>query len=169
MDLVSLDDIDGPAKQIVDTMLTALFQTKKARLILSDEFRALGAGKARNNAINDAVKAEVQDAKDSILSILKIAKDDPDDDLLNSLFEAFSMMKNVNQLEDFDNFMRTVLYGGKIDPTAPDRTGAIIRGLQEMMSHSILSSPKTPFRALMGTTGATFLRPVSTALGASDT
>ena len=167
MDLVSIDDIDGPAKQIVDTMLTALFQTKKARLILSDEFRALGAGKARNNAINDAVKAEVQDAKDSILSILKIAKDDPDDDLLNSLFEAFSMMKNVNQLEDFDNFMRTVLYGGKIDPTAPDRTGAIIRGLQEMMSHSILSSPKTPFRALMGTTGATFLRPVSTALGAT--
>jgi hypothetical protein len=167
MDLVSIDDIDGPAKQIVDTMLTALFQTKKARLILSDEFRALGAGKARNNAINDAVKAEVQDAKDSILSILKIAKDDPDDNLLNSLFEAFSMMKNVNQLEDFDNFMRTVLYGGKIDINAPDRTGAIIRGLQEMMSHSILSSPKTPFRALMGTTGATFLRPVSTALGAT--
>ena len=167
MDLVSLDDIDGPAKQIVDTMLTALFQTKKARLIYSDEFRALGAGKARNRAINDAVTAEMQDAKDSILSILKIAKDDPDDDLLNALFEAFSMMNNVNQLEDFDNFIRVVLYGGKLDPTAPDRTGAIIRGLQEMMSHSILSSPKTPFRALMGTSAATFLRPVSTALGAT--
>ena len=92
----------------------------------------------------------MQDAKDSILSILKIAKDDPDDDLLNALFEAFSMMNNVNQLEDFDNFIRVVLYGGKLDATAPDRTGAIIRGLQEMMSHSILSSPKTPFRALMG-------------------
>ena len=167
MDLVSLDDIDGPAKQIVDTMLTALFQTKKARLIYSDEFRALGAGKARNRAINDAVTAEMQDAKDSILSILKIAKDDPDDDLLNSLFEAFSMMGNVNQLEDFDNFIRVVLYGGKLDATAPDRTGAIIRGLQEMMSHSILSSPKTPFRALMGTSAATFLRPLSTALGAT--
>ena len=167
MDLVSLDDIDGPAKQIVDTMLTALFQTKKARLIYSDEFRALGAGKARNRAINDAVTAEMQDAKDSILSILKIAKDDPDDDLLNALFEAFSMMNNVNQLEDFDNFIRVVLYGGKLDATAPDRTGAIIRGLQEMMSHSILSSPKTPFRALMGTSAATFLRPLSTALGAT--
>ena len=167
MDLVSIDDIDGPAKQIVDTMLTALFQTKKSRLILSDEFRALGAGKARNRAINDAVTAEMQDAKDSILSILKIAKDDPDDDLLNALFEAFSMMNNVNQLEDFDNFIRVVLYGGKLDATSPDRTGAIIRGLQEMMSHSILSGPKTPFRALMGTSGATFLRPLSTALGAT--
>ena len=68
MDLVSLDDIDGPAKQIVDTMLTALFQTKKARLIYSDEFRALGAGKARNRAINDAVTAEMKDAKDSTVS-----------------------------------------------------------------------------------------------------
>ena len=36
-----------------------------------------------------------------------------------------------------------------------------------MMSHSILSSPKTPFRALMGTSSATFLRPLSTALGAT--
>ena len=27
MNYVSLDDIDGPAKQIVDTMLTALYQT----------------------------------------------------------------------------------------------------------------------------------------------
>ena len=38
MDLVSLDDIDGPAKQIVDTMLTALFQTRKLDLYTLDEF-----------------------------------------------------------------------------------------------------------------------------------
>ena len=44
-DLVDLDDIDGPAKQIVDTMLTALYQTKKARFVKSDAFRALQAGK----------------------------------------------------------------------------------------------------------------------------
>ena len=30
------------------------------------------------------------------MSVLKIAKDDPDDNLLNALFEAFSMMKDVN-------------------------------------------------------------------------
>ena len=39
MDYVSIDDIDGPAKQIVDTMLTALFQTKKSRFVASDYFR----------------------------------------------------------------------------------------------------------------------------------
>ena len=31
--------------KIVDTMLTALYQTKKARFVKSDSFRALGAGK----------------------------------------------------------------------------------------------------------------------------
>ncbi len=166
MDLVSIDDIDGPAKQIVDTMLTALYETKKARFIKSDSFRQLKAGQ-KKAAVAEATKKEIQDAKDSILSILKIAKDDPNDDLLNALFEAFSMMKTVNSLDDFDNWARTVLYGGKLDPTSPDRTGALIRSLQEMTSHSILSGPKTPFRALMGTSAATFLRPLSTALGAT--
>ena len=42
---VSLDDIDGPAKQIIDTMLTALTQTKKSRFVASDYFRSFGAGK----------------------------------------------------------------------------------------------------------------------------
>ena len=166
MDLVSIDDIDGPAKQIVDTMLTALYESKKARYLKSDAFRQLRAGQ-KQGAIEQAVTQEVVDAKDSILSILKIAKDDPNDDLLNALFEAFSMMKNVNTLDDFDNWARTVLKGGKLDPTAPDRTGALIRSLQEMMSHSILSGPKTPFRALLGTGAATTLRPISTALGAT--
>ena len=44
-DIVDLNDIDGPAKQIADTMLTAIYETKKARFVLSDAFRGLGAGK----------------------------------------------------------------------------------------------------------------------------
>ena len=152
-DYVSLDDIDGPAKQIIDTMLTALTQTKKSRFVASDYFRSFGAGKTRaqiNDAVNQAVASDMQDVKDSILSILKIAKDDADDNLLNALFEAFSMMKNVNNLDDFDNWARTILKGGQIAGEGPERTGALIRSLQEMISHSVLSGPKTPLRALIG-------------------
>ena len=166
---VSLDDIDGPAKQIVDTMLTALYQTKKSRFVASDYFRSFGAGKTKaqlNDAVNAAVKSEIEDTKESIMSILKIAKDSPDDNLLNSLFEAFSMMKNVNNLDDFDNWARKVLKGGKFDESQPNRTGALIKSLQEMVSHSVLSGPKTPLRALLGTGTATFLRPLQTFMGA---
>ncbi len=166
-DLVSLDEIDGPAKQIVDTMLTALYHTKKARFVKSDSFRALGAGKQRAKNIEDAVRADVADAKESIMSVLKIAKDDANDDLLNSLFEAFSMMKDVNTLDDFDNFARKIIKGGQIDPKSADRTGALIRELEGVLTHSILSGPKTPFRAMAGTATATFLRPIATTLGAT--
>ena len=166
-DLVSLDEIDGPAKQIVDTMLTALYHTKKARFVKSDSFRALGAGKQRAKNIEDAVRADVADAKDSIMSVLKIAKDDANDDILNALFEAFSMMKDINTLDDFDNFARKIIKGGQIDPKSADRTGALIRELEGVLTHSILSGPKTPFRAMAGTATATFLRPIATTLGAT--
>ena len=77
-------------------MLTALYQTKKSRFVASDYFRSFGAGKTRaqvNDAVNAAVQADMEDVKDSILSILKISKDSPDDNLLNALFEAFSMIE----------------------------------------------------------------------------
>ena len=149
-------------------MLTALYQTKKARFLKSDAFRQLQAGKQpKSQIVDEVITAEMADTKESIMSILKIAKDDPDDELLNALFEAFSMMKTLNSVEDFDHWARTVIYGGRLDPTAPNRTGALIRSLQETMSHSILSSPKTPMRALMGTSSATMLRPLSTLIGAT--
>ena len=75
-------------------------------------------------------------------------------------------MKNVNSLDDFDNWARKILKGGKLDESSPDRTGALVRSLQEMVSHSVLSGPKTPMRALLGTGAATFLRPLETYLGA---
>ena len=166
-DLVDLQDIDGPAKQIVDTMLTALYHTKKARFVKSDSFRALGAGKARKVAVEETLAQSMEDAKESIMSVLKIAEQDKSDNLLNALFEAFSMMDNVNTLDDFDKWARTVILGGKLSPNGTDRTGALIRELEGVMTHSVLSGPKTPVRAIMGTSTATFLRPLSTALGAT--
>ena len=166
-DIVDINDIDGPAKQIVDTMLTALYQTKKARFIKSDSFRALAAGKRTKKTVEEAVAKDIADAKESIMSILKITKDTQDDDMLNAMIEAFSIMDNVNTLEDFDNWARTVIKGGKLNANDIDRTGALIRELEGVMTNSVLSGPKTPVRAIMGTASATFLRPLSTALGAA--
>ena len=165
-DLVDITDVDGPAKQIVDTMLTALYQTKKARFVKSDSFRALAAGKKTKKTIDEAVQADIADAKESIMSILKISKDNADDDMVNAIIEAFSIMDDVNTLEDFDQWARTVIKGGKLNKNDIDRTGALIRELEGVMTNSVLSGPKTPIRAIMGTSAATFLRPLSTALGA---
>jgi len=163
-DIVDISTVDGPTKQIVDTMLTALYETKKARLIKSDSFRELGAGKKRKDAIEQVLKEEVKNSKEAIQTVLKIADDD--EDLLMAMYEAFSMMKDVNSLDDFDRWARTVLLGGKLEQGGVDRTGTLIRELEGVMTNSILSGPKTPARAIMGTATATFLRPVATALGA---
>ena len=44
-DFVNIADVDGPLEAIRDTMFMALTEAKRARIIKSDDFRALGAGK----------------------------------------------------------------------------------------------------------------------------
>ena len=162
-DFSNLLDIDGAADQILDTMLTAIAASKKAKYNISQEFRSLGAGKSR--AIEAQIAKDVVDARESIQSILKIAGKDDDGDLLMALFEAFSSMQTVNTVEDFTVWARKMLMGGEIEGKV--QTGAMVRELQGMMIHSILSGPKTPMRALGGTATLTLLRPLATTLGAT--
>ena len=159
----NLADIDGPAEQIVDTMLTAIAESKRAKYTLSRQFASLGAKQI--DTINDTVAKEVADAREQIQTILKIANRDEDGDLMLAMFEAFSSMKTVNNVDDFVYWARKMIRGGDIE--GKYNTGAMVRELQGMMIHSVLSSPKTPVRALMGTSIATFTRPLNTAIGAS--
>ena len=163
--MVDLGDIDGPASQIVDTMLTAISEVRKARIIKSENFRQIGAGKKRDYLVT-TLKKDMADTKEAMLNILKIAKDDADPRLLNALFEVWSSMKTVNHLDDWDAWARAVLKGGSVYKGGPKRTGILLSELGNMYSNSILSGPKTPARAIMGTSTATFLRPLSTTLGA---
>jgi len=163
-DFADLTDIDGPADQIVDTMLTLLTEVKKARIVKSQNFRELGAGK-KKKFLEETLSQDMADTRESIMSILQISKDDPDENMLNALFEAFSSMKTVNSVDDFDNWARKMIIGGEIE--GKKQTGAVVRELGGVMTHSILSGPKTPARAIMGTSTATFLRPLSTTLGAA--
>ena len=165
-DIANLGDIDGPASQIIDTMVTALTEVKKARIIKSQNFRDIGAGKQRN-FVQSKLTEEMADTRESIMSILKIAKEGETDEIMNALFETFSSMKTVNNLIDFDNWAKKMIRGGQLDAKGPDRTGALIRELEGVFVHSVLSGPKTPMRAIMGTSTATFLRPLSTTLGAT--
>jgi len=163
-DFADLGDIDGPADQIVDTMLTLLTEVKKARIVKSQNFRELGAGK-KKKFLEENLSQDMSDTRESIMSILQIAKDDPDENMLNALFEAFSSMKTVNSVDDFDNWARKMIIGGEIE--GKKQTGSVLRELGGVMTHAILSGPKTPARAVMGTATATFLRPLSTTLGAA--
>jgi len=163
IEIASVNSIDGPLDQIVDTMMVALTEAKRARIVKSQNFRELGAGKRRY--LEETLTKEMSDTRTSIQSILKIANNSEDSNLLMALFEAFSSMQTVNTLDDFDAWARKMIKGGEIEGKA--QIGAVVRELEGVMIHSILSGPKTPMRAIIGTSTATFLRPFSTALGAT--
>ena len=72
------------------------------------------------------------------------------------------MAKSIQNVEDFDAFMRAKMRGGELNGSKD--TGLLIKELEGVMINSVLSGPKTPVRAIMGTSSATFLRPMSMAI-----
>tara|TARA_R100001594_G_scaffold21875_1_gene42378 strand:- start:5100 stop:8834 length:3735 start_codon:yes stop_codon:yes gene_type:complete len=164
-DIADVADIDGPAKAMYDKIIAGLTQVKLSKMTQSAEFASLGAGKTRKKAIHEAVDAQVQESIDGFRLALKVAGNDPDDGLFRAIFETISMTNEIQNLTDFDNWIRKKLKGGEFNGKA--KTGLLIKELQGVMIHSVLSGPKTSVRAIMGTGSATFLRPLSTALGAT--
>ena len=145
-----------------------LTETKRARIVKSADFASLGAGKQNaRKFVEETLTAEMADTKDSIMSILKIAKENEDPAIMNALFELFSSMKTVNQVEDFDNWAKKMIKGGSMDPRQPNRTGAFLQGMGNLYTQSILSGPKTPMRAMLGTTMNSYLNTMNEAFGAT--
>ena len=125
-DFVDLKDVDGPLENIRDTMFMLLTEAKRARIIKSDNFKELGAGK--RSYLEKTLAKEMADTREAIQAMLNITKNDPNGELLMSLFEAFSMMKTVNSVDDFDNFARKMIFGGEIG--GKQVTGSLVKELQ---------------------------------------
>ena len=163
-----LTDIDGPARATYDKVIAGLTQVKLAKMTYSNKFRELGAGKkvTKNSKaeIFEAVNKQMADSKKAHKLAYQIAGTSKNDDLFKAINEAMSWSGEINTLTDFDNYIRKKFRGGKIKGKYD--IGLIVKGLQKVMVNSVLSGPKTPIRAIMGTGSATFLRPLSMALGA---
>ena len=74
------------------------------------------------------------------------------------------MADGVHTLDDLDAFMRKKMRGGTFAGDQK-KTGAFLREMGSMFTHSVLSGPKTAVRAIMGTSTATFARPMAMAIG----
>ena len=76
-------------------------------------------------------------------------KDDPTGDLGKAVEEFNSMGGKISNYEDLDTYARRTFRG--YNDGKRKSTGLMIRELNSMMVNSVLSSPKTPARALIGT------------------
>jgi hypothetical protein len=167
-DFADLMDTDGPFKTISDRLIVGLTNVKRSRYLISDEFRKLQAQDPAKAARQRTQRlAELhEESKTNVQMIAELAAQSPTDDFLQAVIEAFSMSNKINNWVDFDNFMRKRLRGLTTEEGVA-KTGLLVKELEGVMVHSILSGPKTPVRAVMGTATATFLRPISTAIGAA--
>ena len=171
-DIADLKDVDGPAKAMYDKIVAGLTQIKLSKANISDRLRGYGAPgknkltpKERKQIIFQQVDEQVKETVEAHKLAMRIAGNDANDDLFRAIHETISMSGEIHNLTDYDNFIRKKFRGGKFKKGG-QQTGLLVRGLQKVFTHSVLSGPKTPMRAIMGTGTAAFLRPLSTALGA---
>ena len=172
-DIADLGDIDGPAKALYDKLITTVAEVNRAKLIQSPEFIAIGQANVRspNRArvlqkkfVDQNMSVRVGESIDAFRLAFKIAGESADDDLFKGIFEVVSMNKDIHNLTDFDAWVRRKIKGG--DFKGKPQTSLLLQELHRVMINSVLSGPKTPIRAIMGTSSATFLRPMAQVIGA---
>ena len=106
----------------------------------------------------DEISNDVSDSLDLLFDVLKKT---PNDEVAKGYLEAFSI-GSFRNYEDLDNYMRSRLKLGE-----EGKASILLKQLQDVMTNSILSGPKTVVRAILGTGTAVFLRPLTTAFGAA--
>ena len=161
-----IKDIDGPAQQMVEKLIAGLQMRKMASADISQQLKQFG--KMRGKTVTPKLQAEMIDkqVKESINAFgmaLDMAGDEGDE-IFKAMFEGISMAKDIHTLDDLDAFMRIKMRGGAWGGDAK-KTGAFLREMGSMFTHSVLSGPKTAVRAILGTSTATFTRPMAMALG----
>jgi len=160
-DIADLGDVDGTLKSIRDNLIVLMTETKSSRYLQETAQEGLGLSKKE---VAETLLDIHGTSKKQVDMMLDLARQDPTDDFLHAILEAFSMSNKIHNWNDFDNFMHQKLIGAT-DAAGVGHTGQLIKELQSVMMNSILSGPKTPLRAIMGTATATFTRPMSQIMG----
>ena len=155
---------DGAMKTIGEKLVVGLNNVKRSRYLISSEYRNLrGAQAAKALAQRTALLHD--ETVDGIRLMMQFLRGSNSDELAQGILEVFSMSNKIKNFKDFDNWMRQKLVGGEFAGKA--KRGALMQELGAMMVNSILSSPKTPLRAIIGTTSNAYLNEVATLFGAT--
>ena len=165
-DIADIKDIDGPAQQMVEKLIAGLRLRKISAYEASQQLAEIGDSRLRKSGKEfiEQIDKEVQNSIDAFRVALQMTTEQDGDEVFKTIFEGISMADGVHTLDDLDVFMRKKMRGGTF---AGDKkkTGAFLREMGTMFTHSVLSGPKTSVRAIMGTSTAAFTRPMAMAMG----
>ena len=164
IDNVDVWAVDGLMQSIEDRLIFGLTEVKRARYFSGSSLQKL-KGPAYVKAVNKATKEIHDETVDGVRLMMQMMKDSKSDELAEAILEVFQMSNKIQNWQDFDAWMRAKVMGGEFN--GKQNVGAVIEELQSLMVNSILSSAKTPMRAIIGTTSNAYLNSINQLLGAS--
>tara|TARA_R100000278_G_scaffold43231_1_gene37904 strand:- start:68 stop:4102 length:4035 start_codon:yes stop_codon:yes gene_type:complete len=168
-DILNVDAIGGPTQAMIEQLIAVTKLSKMSRMLWGQSgigLKGKGGKMMTAKQLNAAVDAAAEENIKALQLATKLAGDG-DDELLNGIRNYISQSDNIQNVDDLMAFLRKKMRGGELNGSV--KTGALIRELGMVLTNSVLSGPKTPVRAVMGTSSATFMRPMSQALGAAMT
>ena len=106
-----------------------------------------------------------EETRDGVRLLMQVLEGSDSDELAEGILDVFKVSNDIHNWKDFDAWMRTKIRGGEF--AGKINTGVLLGELHGVMVNSILSGPKTPLRALLGTTTNSFLNAINEAAGAT--
>ena len=167
--------VDGPVQNILDTLTVALTNTKRSRYLWSLMGRYLNKDnpayqKLTAEALEEITekvakrtKALHKETRDGIQMMFELLKHRNDDELAEGVLEMFKVSDNIHNWLDFEAWIHAKLYGGEFDGKVIN--SVLLNEMQGVMMNSMLSGPKTPMRALLGTTTNMYWNGLTNAAG----
>ena len=161
---------DGLMDSVKDRLTFGLANVKRSRYLISTEFSKLRgptgtlSAKAKK-AIKERTVQLHTESKEAVDRMMELLKNGKTDELAETVMDVFSMQNKIQNWMDFDKWMHQKIVGGEFDGQV--KTGAWVKELQGVFINSILSGPKTPLRAIIGTTSNAYLNSMHNLLGAS--
>jgi len=160
--------ISRQAEMVFDAMKVVLTEHKKIGYMwgLDGKYQQISMMPKTIKESTEAQLKKIDDEMDEYFNALHTLNKQGDYDALKDLMELHALSNgNVRTLEHLHEYLRSKLTGGQMG-------GVKIRGrvrqeLQSSFYNSVLSSLKTPIKAIVGTNMIGVLRPMQAYLGAS--
>ena len=164
--------VDGPMSRISNNLAAGLANVKQTRL----RWTLLGERMKEAGGFNPQMVKEVEgivasrldnlnlEATDGVRLMFDMLKKSDSPELVEAVLDVFKVSNKIHNWKDFDAWMRQKISGGEFDGAV--KTGALIQELQGVMVNSILSGPKTPLRAVLGTASNSYLNAINEYVGA---
>jgi len=168
-----LYSIDGPMRRITDNLTAGLSQVEKTQYTwkLARQMMEEGNGTLNKKQINQIEKLVSKrsriiqnETRKNVQIMARMIQEQGDEELAGALLDVFKVSDDIHNWTDFNAFMKQKVVGGEFQGVV--KPGAVTSELRGVMIQSMLSGPKTPLRALIGTTTNSYLNSINEVAGA---